>query len=440
MSNATTSDHRSGQLLRAIGYFGVAVLALNSVIGGGIFGLPARVVERAGAASPWLFLIVSVLVITIVLTFAELVSYFRDSGGPVLFTTKAFGPYVGFGTGWIYYISRITAFAANASLLADYVGSLWGPVATGYGRAFIITLVCTGLTFANYVGVKDGVRTLSVLTLLKIVPIVVLILFGLPYVSAEAVIPQGTPVIDDLGGTVLLMIFAFVGFEATTIVSGESKDPRRSLPRALVSTTIFIGIFYFLVVLVYVALLPSVGADQGTLVAMGEFLFGPAGAIAITLAAVFSIGGNLGAILLAVPRLTFGLAEQHMLPRWFKAVHPKFATPGNSILFLGAISLLLALSGSFAYLAVASSLTRLITYILCIAALPVIRRMATGEDLERVYRLKGGYLIPAIALVVSIGIAAQSGADEWRLTGFLFAVGLALFAIARLARRRRLAR
>ncbi len=438
---ATSTDKHGGDkghLIRAIGFFGVAVLALNSVIGGGIFGLPARVVERAGLASPWLFLIVGLLVITIVLTFAELASYFRESGGPVLFTTKAFGPFVGFGTGWIYYISRIAAFAANSNLLADYLGSLWSPVSSGLGRIVVITAVCAGLTWANYIGVKDGVRTLSVLTFLKLTPIIILILVGLPYVSADAVVPAELPVIDDLGGTVLLMIFAFVGFESTTIVSGESKDPRRSLPSALVRTTIFIGVFYFLVVLVYVAVLPNVGDSKGTLVTMGEFLLGPFGGIAITIAAVFSISGNLGAILLAVPRLTFALAEQHMLPKWFGAVHERYATPGNSILFLGAFSLILALTGSFVFLAIASSLTRLITYILSICALPFIRREAdreAGEDRERVYRLKGGYTIPATALVVSAWIAAQSELESWLLTGGLLAFGLILFAVARVMRK-----
>lgn len=421
------------QLVRAIGFFGIAVLALNSVIGGGIFGLPARVVERAGLASPWLFLVVGLLVVSIVLTFAELASYFRDSGGPVLFTTKAFGPFVGFGTGWIYYISRIAAFAANSNLLADYLGSLWSPVSGGIGRVLVIMTVCAGLTWANYVGVRDGVRTLSVLTFLKLTPILVLILMGLPYVSAETVIPDGTPVIDELGGTVLLMIFAFVGFESTTIVSGESKDPRRSLPSALVRTTLFIGVFYFLVVLVYVAVLPQVGGDQGTLVALGGYLMGPVGAVAITLAAVFSIGGNLGAILLAVPRLTFALAEQRMLPAWFGRVHKKYATPGNSIVFLGAFSLVLALSGSFVFLAVASSLTRLLTYILSIAALPFIRQQASEEDKKHVYRLKGGYAIPAFAMIVCVWIAAQSKLDSWLLTGGLLAIGLMLFAVARFA-------
>ena len=424
-----------GHLVRAIGFLGIAVLALNSVIGGGIFGLPARVVERIGIASPWLFLVVGVLVVTIVLTFAELASYFRDSGGPVLFTTKAFGPFVGFGTGWIYYISRIAAFAANSNLLADYLGSLWSPVATGVGRVAVIVTVCAALTWANYVGVKDGVRMLSVLTVLKLAPILLLILVGLPYVSAETVVPSEMPPVDELGGTILLMIFAFVGFESTTIVSGESKDPRRSLPSALVQTTLFIGAFYFLVVLVYVAVLPNVSDGQGTLVALGGYLLGPIGAVAITLAAVFSISGNLGAILLAVPRLTFALAEQRMLPNWFGRVHPRYATPGNSILFLGGFSLLLALSGSFVFLAVASALTRLITYILSIAALPIIRRQATEEERKHVYRVKGGYTIPALAMAISVWIAAQSELDAWLLTGGLFALGLLLFAATRVSAR-----
>jgi APA family basic amino acid/polyamine antiporter len=429
------NDDGERHLIRAIGFFGIAVLALNSVIGGGIFGLPPNVVARAGVASPWLFLIVGLLVITIVLTFAQLASYFRQSGGPVLFTTTAFGPFVGFGTGWIYYISRVTAFAGNSTLLAAYVGSLWAPAGGGWGRAAVITAVCALLTWLNYIGVRDGVRTLSVLAVLKITPILLLILFGLPYVTAEGVVPAGMPVIDDPGGTILLMLFAFVGFESTTIVSGESKEPRRTLPAALVQTTLFIGVIYFLIVLAYVAVLPNLAGDQGTLVGMGEYLFGPLGALMVTLAAVFSIGGNLGAILLAVPRLTFALAEQHLLPHWFGAVHRRYATPGNSILFLGALSLVLALSGSFEKLVIASSLTRLITYILCISALPLIHRKADEQQRRAAYRLPGGYTVPGLALLISIWIALQSGWEEWLFTASLFAIGLLLYAVARITRR-----
>ena len=425
---------RSGQLLRAIGFAGVAVLALNSTIGGGIFGLPPNVVARAGLASPWLFLGVGLLIIPIVLTFAQLASYFRDSGGPVLYTARAFGPAVGFGTGWIYYISRITAYAANSTLLATYLGSLWAPAATATGQTLTLVVVCAALTWANYVGVRNGVRALSLLTVLKLAPIAVLVLWGLPYVAVNPVVPSHGFEVDGLGGTVLMMMYAFVGFESATIVSGESKDPRRALPAALALTTVLVGVFYFLIVLSYVAVLPELEGDQVTLVGMGAHLFGPVGAVVITLAAVFSIGGNLGAILLAAPRLSFSMAEQQMLPKWFGAVHPRYSTPGNSIVFLGALALALALSGTFAELVIASSLTRLITYVLCIAALPIIHRRASEDVKAAAFRLPGGFAIPSIALVISLWIASHSGRDEWLLTGGLLALGVALFGVARYAR------
>lgn len=437
MTTSTSNKGGKNHLVRAIGFVGIAVLALNSVIGAGIFALPATIAARAGSFSPWLFLIVGLLVITIVLTFAELASYFRESGGPVLYTVTAFGPLVGFGTGWILFISRVSAFAANSTVLAKYLGSVWPLVADGIGRTVLITALCAALTYANYTGVKDGVRTLVVFTFMKLTPIVLLIIFGLQYVSADTFLPSGMPVIEDFGGTVLLLIYAFVGFESTTIVSGESTNPRRTLPIAMVTTLIAIGIFYFLIVLVYISVLPGAGEDGGTLVSVGEVLFGPIGIILITLAAVFSIGGNLASIMLAVPRLTFAMAEHHLLPKWFGVVHKKYSTPGNSILFLGGLGLVLALSGSFVKLAIAASLTRLISYILCIAALPVIRNQVSEETKAQAYRLKGGYAIPAIAMIVCFWIAAQSNLESWIFTGKLLAVGLVFYGIARFAKKRR---
>jgi amino acid transporter len=151
----------------------------------------------------------------------------------------------------------------------------------------------------------------------------------------------------------------------------------------------------------------------------------------ITIAAVFSIGGNLASIMITVPRLTFALANERMLPRWFGAVHERYATPGNSILFLGAISLGFALSGSFAWLAAASSLTRLVVYVLCIGALPIIRKRADEEARARAFRLKGGYLIPAVALGLCLWIAAQSTRQSWEVFGWLLVAGLLLYWLAR---------
>jgi amino acid transporter len=424
------------QLIRGIGLAGAAILVLNSVIGSGIFALPGTVAAKAGLWSSWLFLLIGMLIITMVLTLAELASYFRDSGGPVLYTTSAFGPLVGFSTGWMLFISRMTAFAANSNVMAIYLGEVWPYVASGTGRYLLITAIICALTWANYVGVKQGVRTMAVITVFKILPIVLLIVLGLQHVTGATLVPGPLPNLDEVGGTTLLLIYAFVGFESATIISGEAKNPKRNLPKAMVQTVVFIAVFYFLIVLVFVSVLPDGGSGGGTLVDVGRELMGTAGVTIITLAAFFSIGGNLSSIMLAVPRLPFAMAEERMLPRWIGHVHEKYATPTNSILVLGGLGLAFALTGTFEKLATASSLTRLISYVLCIGALPVIRNKATPEERAESYRLKGGYTIPLIALVMCLWIGAQSTVNAWEVTGGMLVVGLVLYALAAKRRER----
>jgi amino acid transporter len=150
------TNDKGAQLRRDIGFFGAAFLVLNAMIGAGIFALPGKVAVNAGMLSPWLFLAVGVVFLAVVLTFAELASYFRESGGPVLYASYAFGPLAGFGTGWILFLSRMTAFAANANVMAIYLGSLFPWFAEGVGRTAVISIVTLGLTYANILGVKDG--------------------------------------------------------------------------------------------------------------------------------------------------------------------------------------------------------------------------------------------------------------------------------------------
>lgn len=436
MSSHQPETAHKKHLLRGIGFAGVVILVLNSIIGAGIFALPASVAARAGVLSPWLFLIVGILVITIVMTFAELASYFRESGGPVLFTTSAFGPLVGFSTGWLLFISRMQAFAANTTVMAVYLGAVWPWFSAGVGRATLIVAICGTLTWVNLIGVKAGVRTMAVITVFKITPILLLIALGLQHISGDTLFPATLPTIDDLGGTTLLLIYAFVGFESATIMSGETKNPKETLPRALVLTPIIVGIFYFLIVIVFISVLPDPGAPGTTLIDVGRELMGAGGAMLITFAAFFSIGGNLSSIMLAVPRLPFALAEKRLLPHWFGHIHEKYRTPSNSILMLGGLGLVFALSGSFAWLAAASSLTRLLSYVLCIGALPIIRKNATEKERSEAYRLKGGYTIPLIALVVCLFIGAQSELRSWLVTGGLLLVGLVLYAMAAQRRER----
>ena len=215
-----TSAGHNKKLVRGIGIFGSAFLVLNGMIGAGIFALPSVVAARAGVLSPWLFLAVGVLIITVVLTFAELSSYFRISGGPVVYATRAFGPLTGFSTGWIYYVSRVAALAANSNAMAIYIGALWPWFGIDPGRAVVIVGVCGGLTLVNVLGVKDGVRTLAFFTFFKLIPLLVMILLGLQYVSPEVLFPENMPTIDNLGGTTLLLIYACLLY-----TSPSPRDP-----------------------------------------------------------------------------------------------------------------------------------------------------------------------------------------------------------------------
>ncbi|MGI9308864.1 MAG: APC family permease, partial [Gammaproteobacteria bacterium] len=415
------------KLKRDIGLFGASFLVLNSMIGAGIFALPGKVAVDAGLLSPWLFLIVGALFLTVVLTFAELASYYKNTGGPVLYATDAFGPLAGFSTGWAIYISRMTAFAANANVLAIYIGTLHESMATDPARWIIISTVTLGLTWANVVGVRDGVRTMGVFTILKVVPLLLLVALGLQHVTTATLIPESLFVPDEIGSTTLLLIYAYVGFETVAVTAGETSQPRRTLPRALVGTVLGTGMLYFLIVLVFVSVIPADNYSDATLVDVGRYLAGASGALAITLAAVFSIGGNLAGSMLAAPRLLFSMAEKNMLPAWLGHVHPRYATPNHSIYLMGAMALVLALSGSFVILAVASSVVRLLGFMICIASLPAVRRNADEETRSNAFRLKGGYAIPIAGFVVCVWLTMQSKADSWIVVSILLIIGWLLY-------------
>jgi amino acid transporter len=416
------------RLKRDIGIFGAAFIVLNSVIGAGIFALPGKIAVSAGMASPWLFLIVGILFLSIILTFAELASYYDQTGGPVLYARDAFGPLAGFSTGWLIFLARMTAFAANANVMAIYLASLSDVFASEFARMAIITLVTGGLTWANVLGVKDGVRTMGVFTFLKVIPLLLLVLLGLQHVTGATLVPADFQ-IDNIGGTTLLLIYAYVGFETVGVTAGETSQPQRTIPIALIRTLLLTGLLYFFIVLVYISVIPAADYANATLVDVGRSLAGPAGALVITFAAVFSIGGNLASSILGAPRILFSLAEQRLMPQWFGNVHTKYATPDRAIIVMGAMALALGLSSNFVDLAIGSSVVRLLGYIICIASLPVIRSKATPEARESAWPLPGGFTIPVVALVICFWLVAQSKGEDWVKVSILLVIGLVLYLV-----------
>jgi amino acid transporter len=170
-----------------------------------------------------------------------------------------------------------------------------------------------------------------------------------------------------------------MAFENASFAFGEMRNPQRHIRLALIITLGAPALFYTLVVWAYLAIAPAVTGDESALAAAAGDLMGQAGVIAISVAAAFSISANTLSGGIVIPRMTCGMAEQGTLPRWFAPISPRFQTPDVSILCHGGAAILFSLWGGFAALAVASTLSRLVMYLLSALALPVLE----GRDAKK---------------------------------------------------------
>ena len=419
------NNNKDVSLNREIGQVGFSAIALNGVIGAGIFALPAVAAAKSGNFSPWLFLICAVLIMTVVLCFARAASFFRDTGGPIQYAGLAFGPFAGFQTGWLVYIGRLAAIGANISLMVTYAGWFWAPLVSGIGHQVAVAVAFVLLAVFNIIGVRQSMNVVFLFSALKLVPLFLLILLGLTHIQPGILVHVELPVSGTLGETLLILLYAFVGFESAVVPAGEARNPRKDIPRAITFTVLTITAVYFLIQLISVSVLPGLAESKTPLADVAEILMGATGAALLTFGAVFSIGGNCSASMLSAPRMTYALAKMGSLPAWFGAIHPRTRTPFNSIVFYAGLGLVLALSGSFVWLAVVSTLARLLSYILGVAALPVLEKRI--EKTEGQFRLRGGYLVPAIALLLCLWLITFASVTAWLTTAAFFALGSVLY-------------
>lgn len=421
-----TSEQQSGLgLKREIGQLGFGAIALNGTIGAGIFALPAIAVTRAGLFSPWLFVICGLLTMLLVLSLSRVASYFRDTGGPVTYATAAFGPFAGFQTGWLLTLARAASFAANAHLMVTYAGWFWSPLIDSGWHMTAVVAVCILLMAINVVGVKQGLMALFALTVLKLLPLVLLVFLGISQTNPQIFTSAEIPALDSLGETALILFYAFVGFESALIPAGEARSPRRDIPMALVKTILAVAVFYFLIQVVTISVAPDIGSSNTPLADVALILMGSAGAALLTLGAVLSITGNLTASMLSAPRMVYVMGHDGSLPPWFARVHERYRTPSNAIISYGLFSILLALSGGFVWLAVMSTAVRLIVYMMCILTLPVLRRK--HDEYEGQFTLPGGMVIPVLALLLNFWLMTHVSLQSWMVCAGFMALGSILY-------------
>lgn len=419
-------------LVRALGRWDLTAVGVNQVIGSGIFVLPASVALLVGRANSfWPYVLAGIANVLVVACFAEASTRFRDAGGPYLYARNAFGPFVGFEVAWMLWLTRVSSQAALANALALYLGYFWAGAASGLGRIAVVWVTILVLAAINVAGVRYGSWTINFFTVSKLGPLLGFAVVGFWFVDWSVFATAGSPISAGTGEAVLLLMFAFGGYELVTLPAGEATSPRRDVPRALLTTIAAVCAIYVLVQVVTAGTLEGVATSTTPLADSAGVFLGPLAGLLIAFGGMLSIAGSNAGSMLAGPRITFALGERGQLPRTFAHVHRRFRTPDFSILVFAAVAMALAASGTFAQMAKVSAVSRLVFYLATCAAVPVLRHApGTRED---AFRLPGGMMIPAAAAIASLLIMFGGFRDDpvpLLAGGTALLVGGALYAIA----------
>jgi basic amino acid/polyamine antiporter, APA family len=361
------------KLVRGINRWDLTAIAINTVIGTGIFLLPARVTGLIGNYSLFAFVACALIVALIVICFAEVSSRFEATGGMYLYAKEAFGSAVGFEVGWLYWVVRVTTIATNTNALLIYIGFFFPAAKEGFWRYFIVSLVLLVISVVNFFGVRPSTLMTNIFTVGKIVPLIIFALVGVFFINPANFTFGDVPATGKFSEAVLVLIYAFVGFEAAVIPAGETKDPQKNMPFALLTALAFCAVLFIIIQFVSIGTLPELAKSERPLAdAAGNFM-GSFGAMFIAVGAIVSVLGNLNGGALAASRIPFAMAEQKELPQILAKTHPKFKTPYVSIIVTSLAIFIFTIQTSFLTALTIATITRLLVYAATCAALPVFR-------------------------------------------------------------------
>ena len=405
--NTSTQAVSKEGLVRAIGRWSLAALVVNCIIGSGVFGLPSVLAGLLGRASILAVVFSAAAMAVIMACFSEVASRFALTGGPYLYAQEAFGRFMGIQVGWLVWFVRLTACAANANLFVIYLGEFWPAATEPVPKLVILTLLVGILAAINFRGVRAGAELSNVFTAAKLAALGLVCVAGALYlIATHRLIPQAgaSPGTNAWVRALVLLIFAYGGFEAALVSAGEAKDPRRDMPFGLFAALITCAVVYGLIQWVVVGVLPDPSHSQRPLADVAGIVIGHGGAALIAVGALVSVYGYLSGNMLAAPRLTFALAERGDFPALFGVVHWRFRTPYVSIFVFALLVWLLALLGSFAGNATLSAGSRLFYYGVVCAALPVLRKK---HDTPAAVHVPSGTLLAILGVLICFGMLTQ---------------------------------
>ena len=427
-------------LKREIGIWGLVANSVNIIIGAGIFILPVIVAERLGTGSITAYAICGGLMILIMLCFVEVGTRITITGGAYSYIETSFGRFAGFLTANIFIFgAAVTANAAVANGLADTLSYFLPSFKEKWIRIIFFAIIFGGLAYINVRGVRKAVMLVKFNTIAKLVPLLMIVVFGWFFISPENIKFTAGNSLNDIGEISLILLFAFVGAETALNVSGEIKKPEKTIPAGIMISIFVVVVLYILIQVVVQAILgTSITLHRNApLAETARIMFGAAGALIVIIGATFSMFGNVSGMVLNMPRVLFAAARDRVIPSTALAsIHPVFRTPHKAVVVYAALGFIFASIGEFRQLAMLSSASYMLIYLGVVFS--VIKFRVTDPGKKGIKSMVMGYLVPAISAMVILWVLSKLPVNE--LTGMIvFIVILSLiYFLIEVVRRRKL--
>ena len=420
-------NKRDSGLVRAVGPWALAANIVTMIVGAGIFVVPRDLAAAIGVYAPLAFLGCGIGVGCIAICFAEGGTRVPTSGGVYGFVDTAFGPFVGFLCGLLLLISDVLACGGVAAGLADVTASVSPASVAPFVRVAVVFCVVGGIAIVNVLGVARGAGLVAVTTVLKLLPLLVFIVVGIGAMHTSNFSATVQPDARDLGRALILALFSLVGMETALCASGEVRNPSRTIPHALLLALVSTTLLYVAIQLVAQGILgPALGHATVPLAdAMARI--NPSLRVLLLIGSAVSMLGWIGGDVLGSPRLLFAFGRDGTLPRVFGRVHSRTHAPYVAILCYAMVAVILALSGSFAELAVVSTLAMTPIYMAgCAAAWLLARRKVAQADQPLNFRWVGVVAaVGILSMLVTIALASRN--EILGLLGFI-GVSVVLYA------------
>lgn len=409
-------------LKRVIGVPGLTLSIVNGVIGAGIFALPAIVSTALGAFSVFGYIFCGILLAAILLCYAEVGSRVTTSGGSYAYVEAAFGNLPGYIVNWMYFFGwSIISSAALMNIIADSLAVLFPVFGNPLIRDFLFFTLTGFMILINVFGAKQGVVAVKMITIIKLLPLLGIIIFGFGYVKASNLHWEHLPSLKIFSDTTLVLFFAFAGFETALGASGEIKNAKRTVPLSICFAGIFVLIVYMLLQTVAQGVLGTQMAlyKAAPLAAVADKIIGQAGATILLLCAALSCFGNVTLDILCTPRSLFAGANDGLFPKFLGKVHSKFATPYIAVIIYGLLIFIFSIAGGFQQLAVMASAIILLVYLAVILATIKLRKKKEGD--EKTFKAPGGLVTPLIGIAAIIWLLTSLG--KWEILSTLIFIG-----------------